>query len=100
MKKQKNWVVSEAESVIREEICSKLYSMEEYPATTNFMVGAENDVPETLSVLLEKIIIPGVRKSAIPSWKKTLNTIGLISIKKISSRLLIDMLAAIRLSCS
>lgn len=120
-REEKLRVIREAGALIREDIRSKLYPMDEYPATTNFMEGAEDDVPESLMVLLEEIVLPSKRKSSIPDWKKTvvaiahailkaarprcflskvLLAVGCYLKKKFGSKLLIDTLSAIGFSCS
>lgn len=118
---EKKRVVREAGAVVREEIRSKLYSIDQYPASTDFMEGAEEDVTECLSIFLKEVILPRKRKTSIPFWEKqvtffahaiikatrprcflstVLLGVGCFLKKKISSRFLVDTLAAIGFSCS
>lgn len=118
---EKERVVREAAAIVREQICSKLYDIEEYPSTNEFLDGAEEDVPSYLRIFLEEIIFAKKRKDSLPSWKKQVISIahaiieasrprcflskvllgvGCFLKKKFSSRLLVDTLAAIGFSCS
>lgn len=67
-------------ALIRRDMCTQLSPMR-VPKGKDFMDGAENDVPELLTILLEEIILPGKEKSCIPSWKKNITAIGHVIMK-------------------
>lgn len=56
-------VVRAAAAIIREDIRSKVYETDHYPSAENFLEGAESDIPETLNILLEGIILKNKRDS-------------------------------------
>ena len=64
-------VVKAASKIILTDIRSKVYDIENYPAADNFLGGVDSDIPETLKLLLNEIILKG-KKGNTDGWDKKL----------------------------
>lgn len=77
-KAEKERLTREIARVIGEKIRCKYYKSnpKDYPPTTTFMNEVERDVPMLLRILLEEIILPGKKMTAIPVYKKKITAIA------------------------
>lgn len=74
-KQEKLKIVEAAADIILKDICTKYYDTENYKSPKCFLDSVDDDVPETLKILLEKLIkIP--KKSADIKWDRKVNAIA------------------------
>ena len=50
-------VAEAAAGIIGEDICSKMYDVNNYRCSDNTFTGAENDVPESLHQFIQSIVM-------------------------------------------
>lgn len=68
MNDEKLRIVKCAGEIIVDDIRSKIYDCDEYPSPMNFLGNIEDDVPESLRVLLETIILKN-KRGDLDKWK-------------------------------
>lgn len=68
-------VVKAASKIILTDIRSKVYDIENYPAADNFLGGVDSDIPETLKLLLNEIILKG-KKGNTDGWDKKITALS------------------------
>lgn len=54
-------IVETAAAIIKEEIHSKVYENDSYPSTDNFFSNASTDIPETLRIFLDDVIVKKIK---------------------------------------
>lgn len=62
-------IIKAAAIIVTEDIRSKVYETNHYPPSDNFFQDVESDIPETLRIFLDGIILKNKRAS-LDKWKK------------------------------
>lgn len=68
-KEERRRIVKTAAAIIVEDIRSTVYETTHYPPSDNFLQGIESDIPDTLRIFLDNVILKNKRAS-LEKWKK------------------------------
>lgn len=70
IQKERQRVVREAAEIILQDIRSRAYETKSYPSPHEFLKNVASDVPDTLKILLETVILSH-KKSSLNAWSPT-----------------------------
>lgn len=75
IQEERQRIVTEAAEIVLEDIRSRVYDKNSYPSSHEFLKTVEDDVPDTLMLFLEKIILKN-KKGTLKDWSSTILSIA------------------------